>query len=240
MRKYNFKIAIILLVVLTPYKVFADRYEVALAEMPVHAISKTQGVQVDFVKAIEKLTNNQIIINLYPFARSISKVIKGQVDFHIPLIKNNLIPDEKLLYYHSSETIFNVNFVLYTIKGNGVTLKNLSQYRVETDRAHVAFFPFKTIPSSKIEQSLKKLNLGRIDAYIFADTSVDPVLKKLAFKNIQRMFYKEYEVKIILPRNKHGLLVDKMLTDAIKKLRASGKLQEIFSSVNQPYDNWQP
>lgn len=239
-RNNKFQLVIFLFLVFTPLSVFAGQYIASLALIPRHVISKTEGIQVELVKAIEKISGNQITIQVYPFARSMLSVIKGKVDFHLPLIKNDIIPEKELPYYLSKETIFHVKFVLYTLKGSKVTLDNLSQYRVETERAHVDYFPFKTIPSNKIIQSLQKLNLGRIDAFIYADTPTDLVLKDLGFKNIKRRFYKRFEVKIVLPKNEHGKRVDKMLSDAIEKLRKNGKLKEIEGPVDQPYDNWQP
>ncbi|MDM8552263.1 transporter substrate-binding domain-containing protein [Desulfobacterales bacterium HSG2] len=232
--------AMVLFFGFAPFAVLADEYKATLAQMPVYVISETEGVIVDLVKAIERMTENQIAIGVYPFARSMLNVIKKRADFHIPLIKNDIIPEEKLPYYYSAETIFHVNFVLYTVKESGVTLNNISQYKVETDRAHVDYFPFEMIPSSKIIQSLKKLHVGRIDAFVFSDVATDPILRKLGYTEIQRIPYKRFEVKIILPKTEHGKQVDRMLSDAIQELRKSGKLKEILGTVDQPYDNWQP
>ena len=104
----------------------------------------------------------------------------------------------------------------------------------------IDYFPFNIIPSNKIIESLKKLQKGRIDAFIFSDIATDSVLKNLGYTEIQRRLYQRFEVKIILPKNEHGKQVDRMLSDAIQKLRKSGKLKEILGSVDQPYDNWQP
>mgnify|MGYP000052291366 CR=1 FL=1 len=240
MRIKNFKLVFFVFFVFAPISVFASQYKASLAKLPVHALSKTEGVQVELVKAIEKITGNQITIGVYPFVRSMANVVDERADFHIPLIKNDLTLEEELPYYYSTETIFHVNFVLYTVKGRGVTLNNLSQYKVETDRGHVDYFPFKVNPSNGIIQSLKKLSLGRIDAFIYADTATDPVLKNLGFKNINRSLYKTFEVKIVLPKNAHGKQVDKMLSKAIQELRKNGKLQEIEGPIDQPYDDWQP
>ena len=46
--------------------VLADEYMANLAQMPVHAVSKYEGIQVELAKAIEKITGNKITIELYP------------------------------------------------------------------------------------------------------------------------------------------------------------------------------
>jgi polar amino acid transport system substrate-binding protein len=218
----------------------AENYKASLAEMPLHAVSNTEGIQVDLVKAIAKVSGNIISIEVCPFARSINNVVTGKADFHIPLIKNDVIPEAKLPYAYSTETLFHTNFVLYTLKGSPVNTTNLASYKVETDRAHVEYFPFKISPSNTIEQSLNKLKIGRIDAFIFADSPSDAELKKLGFKNIQRRLYKRFDVKAVLPRNEHGKQVDAMLTKAIEDLRKNGTLHKIEGATDAPYNDWQP
>ncbi|TYT74359.1 transporter substrate-binding domain-containing protein [Desulfobotulus mexicanus] len=219
---------------------YGNEFKASLANMPVYAESADKGVIVDLVKAIETVSGNKISISVYPFARSMHNVITGQYDFHIPLIKNELISENDLEYYFSTETIFHVNFVLYTIKDSPIALENLYRYTIETDRAHVNYFPFKILPSNSIEGSLKKLSVGRIDGWIFADTATDPILKKLDLKNIERTLYKRFEVKVILPKSKMGKETDAMLTKAIADLKKSSKFKEIMQMIDLPFDPWQP
>lgn len=231
---------IVLLTAAIPFQLNAEAYKTTLAQMPVYAESATKGVLVDFVKAMEKISDNTMSISVYPFSRSMNNVLKGNADFHIPLIKNDIIPEEKLPYSYSTETIFHVNFVLYTRKGSNVTPENLHLFNVETDRAHVDYFPFKSNPAGQIDLSLKKLHRGRIDAFVFSDAATDVVLKELGFNDIKRTLYKRFDVKIILPKNDHGKKIDQMLTSTIQKLRASGEFDKIMGPIDLPYDNWQP
>ncbi len=235
MKNYILKLAIIFFSIFSPFIVMAESYHASLAHMPVYAVSNKEGLLVELVEAIDKITEDKITIGVYPFARSMYNVINGNADFHMPLIKNDIIPEEKLPYMYSAATIFHVNFILHTRKGSGVTLNNLSNHIIETDRAHVEYFPFKIIPSSSIKGSLEKLSLGRIDGYIFADKATDPILESLSLKNIKRQIYKIFEVKIILPKNEHGKEVDTMLLDAITKLRKTGEIQHIEDALNHPF-----
>jgi hypothetical protein len=218
----------------------AKTLRASLAQMPIHALSTEEGVQVNLVKAIEAISNHNIEIDLYPFARSVDNVINSRADFHIPLIKNDIISADKLPFAYSTETIFQVNFVLYVNTKNSININNLSDYRVETDRAHINYFPFKAFPSDSIRQSLTRLHHGMIDAYIFADTSTDPILRDQGFKNIARSLYKVFDVKIVIPKGTHGEFVDNVLSKAIQQLRSNGQLQQIEESVNFTYNNWQP
>ncbi len=76
----------------------------------------------------------------------------------------------------------------------------LADYLIETDVAHTLYFPFDTQPSADILSSLKKLELGRIDGFIFADDATDPLIKANNLQNIQRQLYRRFEVKIVLPK----------------------------------------
>lgn len=213
----------------------AQGLKASLAQMPVYAESKDKGILVDMVKAISEASGKPISFEVVPFARSMDNVITRKVDFHAPLIKNPNIDEKTLKYDHSTVTIFHVNFTLYTNKSKPVTVENLSKAKVETDAAHTQYFPFPTIASSDLEASLKKVDAGRIDAFIFADLASDPLVEKLKLKNIKRELYKTFDVKIILPKGEHGGATDKLLSEAIDKLKASGKWQQIMGPLDQPF-----
>jgi polar amino acid transport system substrate-binding protein len=225
---------------LLPFMAFAGEYKVSLAQMPVYAESTDKGVLVDLVKAIEKESGNKISLKVMPFASSVYMAQKGKTDFHMPLIKNDILDEASLPFSYSNETIFHVNFVLYTKKGSDVTLDNLSSKNIETDRAHVNYFPFDIKPTNSIAKSLEKLHNGQIDGFIFADFATDPFLKEAGYKDIQRGLYKVFESKMVLPKNERGKQVDTMLTASIKNIRANGQLEKIMHQIDLPYSDWQP
>lgn len=211
-----------------------------LAKMPVYAESNEKGVLVDLVKAVSEVSKNDIDIKVLPFSASLNLVIFNKRDFHMPLIKNDVINEGDLKYYYSTDTIFHVNFVIYCKKDKDINAQNIANFKVETDRAHVEYFPFATIPSNSIEKSLEKVNSGEIDAFIFADFATDPYLKQMDNKNIKREFYKRFDVKIVFPKNEKGKQMDLMFSDALSKLRSSGKLEQITGPLDAAFDNWQP
>ncbi len=218
---------------------YGGGFKASLAKMPVVAESENKGVLVDLVKAISS-QGSPIEYQVVPFNRSMSSVINGDVDFHLPLIK---MPDniaKNLDFDFSTETIYKINFVLYSNKNKKIDMNNLGKYKLETDLAHVGYFDFKISGSTDIAGSLRNVDLGRIDGFIFADAAADPLLKEKKFKNIARTFYKRYDVKIILPKGKRGGEADQMLSKAIAKLKKSGKYAKIMSTIDKPYEDWQP
>jgi len=225
---------------LSPLLLLGSDYKVSLAQMPVYAESTDKGVLVDLVKAIENESGNSFSIKVMPFASSVYMAQKGKTDLHMPLIKNDILDESELPFLFSKETIFHVNFVLYTKKGSSVTLDNLKTKSLETDRAHVGYFPFDIKPTNSIAKSLEKVHLGTIDGFIFADFATDPFLKNSGYKDIKRDLYKVFESKMVLPKTQRGKEVDKMLTKSIQNLRANNKLEKLMHQIDIPYDNWQP
>ena len=211
----------------------AADFKASLAQMPVYAEATDKGVLVDFVKAIAEVSKKSIDVQVVPFARSMKDVEDKKVDFHMPLIKP--LDMAKANFSLSTETIFHVNFVLYTNKNKPLDVNKLAGATIETDAAHTPYFPFEVKPSTSIEASLKKLDLGRIDGFIFADDASDPIIKANALKNIHRQLYKRFDVKVILPKGGENGATDKFLSDAVKKLRDNGQFAKIIGPIDHQY-----
>jgi len=241
MRKiFLLSLIFILFLLLIAGTVSAKGLKASIAEMPIYAENKDKGILVDLVKAIAEVSAIPIEICVVPFKRSVFYVTSGKTDFHLPLIKNPETDENKLDYDYAAETIFHVNFVLYSYKNMNIDISKIQLYKIETDLAHTDYFNFPITGSSRIENSLKKANVARIDGFIFADNVCDAFIKKNNLKNIRRQLYKSFEVKIILPKGGQGKETDNILTSAIKKLRETGRYAEIMGQIDYPYNDWQP
>jgi len=208
----------------------AQNLKASLPVLPPLVVTADKGILVDLVKAIDQAyPGGSISIEVAPFSRSIRNVVSGKADFHMPFLKNPLIPENKLDFMYSTETIFPVVFVLYAKKD--LDMNKLGKYNLETDRAHVEYFGFPIKPSDSIESSLRKVSRGRIDGFIFAMVETDAALQKLGLKDIKRRPYKTFDVKIILQKNANGKKVDGILSKAIQDLRKSGKYREIMGPL---------
>lgn len=232
---------IILLNFCLPLYTFAEgkTYKASLALLKVSAESNDKGILVDLVKYWGKSTGNTITISVHPFKRSLDNVISGQADFHLPFIKNPHKDEGDLPFDYSTSVIFDVNFVLYTNKNKPVDLSKLSTYTISTDNAHTVLFDFDIKRETSVESALKKLNIGRIDGFIFADVEVDPILKQLNLTQIKRELYKIYHVHAVLPKGQKGKETDLMITEGLKKSKESGVYQQLLSPLYKPYDDWQ-
>jgi polar amino acid transport system substrate-binding protein len=218
--------------------------KISLPVIPPLVETKDKGILVDLVKAMaEEYKGGKITWDVFPFPRSLDNVEKGRADLHMPYITP---PNpQRIPFQYSSEVIFKVIFALYTNKNNkDINAGNLTKYKTETDEG-CKYILDAAIPnitgSPSIESSLKKVDLGRLDAWVFAMPESDMALKKLGLKSIKRWEYKKFDVKALLPLGDKGKEVDKIFTDLISKLKAAGKYQKIMAPIlDQKFDNWQP
>lgn len=215
-------------------------WKASLAQMPVYAESKDKGILVDFVKALEKVSGDKIEYQVVPFSRSMNDVQEKNVDFHLPLIQ---LPGSETgtgKFDYSTDTIFHVNFTLYSGKSANMSPESASKHKVETEAAHTNYFTFPIAPSTNIEGSLKKVDAGRLDGFIFADMASDPIVRQNKLANLKRQLYKRFDVKIVLPKGARGGPTDKFLSENIAKLVKSGEMAKIMGPIDAPFDGWQP
>lgn len=208
--------------------------KVSLPMLPPLVVSHDSGILVELLKAMAaEYKDGTISWDAHPFSRSIENVAKGRADMHMPLLVNPNIDQSKLPFQFSSERIFRVVFALYTNKNNNkeINRQNVANFRIETDMGHVKYFDFKVTGSAEIEDSLRRLDEGAIDGWIFAMPESDFAIKKLGLKNIKRQEYMTYDVRMILPKGEKGTVVDRILSDLIAKLKATGKYEQIMKPI---------
>ncbi|MFH0974566.1 MAG: transporter substrate-binding domain-containing protein [Spirochaetota bacterium] len=224
----------------------------SLAQLPGLADTPDKGAFVDIVKAIDEVyTEGTIKIELYPFARSVNNVIAGKADFHIPTFRNLKIDQSKLPYGTVTEKMGKVRFVIYSNTDNPINKKMLDDailnaksgqfpYKIEGASGIESQYPFPVISTNDVTQGLRKVANKRIDALVWAQEEVDFTIKNLKLKNIRRELWQDFEDAIIISKGPGGDRINNILSDALRKLRASGKLEQLYSKIHRPYENWQP
>lgn len=220
-------------------------HENALTERPLKVVVPFMGdapgqgpenLLVDVIRQWSEETGQAISIERFPFKRSLMMAASGEADFHFPLIKDHDETDNALPFGYSSTTIFTINFVLYSRRGESLDVDDLQNFRIATHGGHANLFPFPTIEDHSIEGSLRKLASGRIDGFVFADAGTDPVLFDLGLMDIQRQLYKVYDVHAVIAHEAKGGPIDQFITEATRGMDRSilG-----LAMVGQPYRDWQ-
>ena len=215
-----------------------------LGELPGLINADKTGPFVDLVHAIDDLYPDVTIkITIYPIARAMAGVIAGKADLGLPAIRN-LKDAEMLPYRFSTRSFGKVTHVIYSNTANPVTT-DMAYGIVPTKRdllieAVPDYMPFSVQRSMSIEQSLRKLSRGRIDAFVWAQEEADLMLKHLGLTNVRREFFGDFEDVFIIQKGAAGDEMDEFLRNAIDQLAASGKLAEIYNKIHRPYVEWQP
>ena len=206
--------------------------KVSIPAISAGTTDRNQVVLKNIANELASQLNRQIEILIVPFGHSFEYIKSGRVDFHLPLIKVNKKNNTPFVY--SDATLYHVNFVLYLNDRVNLSELDLGNLTIETERSHQEYFSFPTTASTCILCSLKRVQLGLIDGYLFADSSTDPVLVKYRTElpNISRKLYQTFEVKVIFPKTKQGYKLNKKISAAIESLKNSGRLAELLIDVD--------
>ena len=226
----------------------APDLKVSMAFLPKILETPDKGVFVDLIKLIDSVYEGKIERSVYPFPRSIDNVVSGKADFHLPMLRNKLLPPDALPYAFTTEKMGDVSIVIYSHKDNPITYETIQKvkdqkpfpYTVECMGGLEGYFECPIQESSGIENSLKKVNLKRLDALLFAQEECDYLIKKLKLKNIHRGLYDKFDDVLIIPKGEKGKEIDKILSSCLAKLKAEGKMDEIYPKIHLPYQEWQP
>ena len=179
-----------------------------------------------------------------PMMRMYQSVASAEADFGFPVMRLPSGPDAAAPYRYSSEKVGVVSFVLYTRAAKPLDRAQIvaaaargQPYLIE---APPGAWGFPTYRNFLMESAFKKLALGRLDGFIWAQEEADATLRKLKPAGIRRAHYADYDEVMIVPRTARGDFVDAALTRAIRAARKNGSLAKAYAEVHRPYDDWQP
>jgi polar amino acid transport system substrate-binding protein len=183
-----------------------------------------------------------------PGARTTFLIENKQVDVVMPSTALKAAAEIAALKYdYSTDTIYKNAYVLYTNKGKPIDIAELKKgnpkgYKIETGGANLTLFGFTALPSTSADGSMKKVDAGAIDGYLFSQTTSDAALKAAGVKNIKRQLYDYYDLVFLLQKGSRGGPLDKLISAGIAKLKANGRFDKIIGDVAKSgqYVDWQP
>jgi len=240
MKTRNLSICFVILFLLLAGIVSAKEYKVVVPQMPEPVIAPYKNL----INLFPTVSTDTFPIEIVPFARGFYLISEKQADILLPLLE---IPDVSkhaaLKFDYSTVNIIDIVFVLCSNKSKNVDVAELKKgnpkkFKIETDMAHTDYFSFACTGSTNAEASLKKVDAGTIDGYIFGQPTTNLILKKIPMKNIKRQYYDTFHMKFLIQKGTKGGELDKKLTVLIEKLKANGKYQEVLKF--DAYNDWQP
>ena len=247
-KKLSLFCGILLLALTLASPALSKDLKVSMAFLPNILETPDKGVFVDMIKAIDGVYEGNIERSVYPFPRSMDNVISQKADFHLPMIRNKVVPVESLPYAYTTEKMGDVCFVIYSHKDKPITLKKIQEakntkpfpLKLESIGGFLDYFDFPISESIGVENSLKKVNLKRTDAFIFAQEECDFMAKQLKLKNINRELYDNFDDVFVIPKGEKGKEIDTILSACLVKLKSTGDLEKLHRKVHLPYQEWQP
>lgn len=239
--KKNFLFMLIIFVLIFSFSVYAKEYKAAVIQTPLQDLFK------NLLNAIAQETNNTIDVQSVPSGRAIYIIENKEIDILCPgNVSNDPKKVAELKYDFSTTYAYLNTFVIYTNKSKSIDIKSLKRgnpkkYIIETTASLADLFEFTPELTMNTEASLQKVDNGAIDGFIYVQTSGDILLKKLALKNIKRQLYSQNKISFAIQKGAKGTDVDKMITEAIKKLKAKGIYDQLLGPVvnGAKYDDWQ-
>jgi polar amino acid transport system substrate-binding protein len=238
-------VAFTLLMAICSTELSARDLRASLAIIPVHAQKDSDGNPtggfVELIRALDRVYEGKISIELAPFSRSLANVVKGKADLHLPLIRHPHIPLDTLGFAYASEPVTQVTFVLYTNADRPALERDrLSAMRLETLRGHEQFFTFDVKGVSRITQGIDRVVKGRSDGFIMEQEAVDTYVRTGRLRNLRRTLFAVWDSCIVIPKGDEFADIDRAISESLRRLKANGELAKIVATIHRPYEQWQP
>lgn len=223
----------------------ARDYRINVGHLPLYAETKDDGILIDVIKAMdEEYAAGRLIIEVYPFERSIHNVAQGLADLHSPIVGSADWGPEDGPYEEelrarglrrSTCSLTKSHFALYRHRERSpLDLTRLDDYRIETDAGHRSFFEIPIQGTTCLPGSVEKLSAKRIDGLVFASREIDLMIREAGLTNIARQRFRIFGSKFILPDMAEGAQTDAMLCEVIGRMIRKGTLER----VARPYSRY--
>lgn len=223
---------------------WAEDLTISMAEIPnLTYYDKDYSLAGDFPKLLSLLDeyyeDGALILNAYPFARSINNVVAGLADAHVPLIKADT--KANLNFRHVDETLLDVTFVIYSHRDNPVSkYDDFTKLTVDTVIGHKQFFEFPVQEVIDFETGLKKVTNKRSDAFIMEQDAVDALIRSHSYNSIHRAHFQTWPSTLIVSKSPRGELVNKLLGRAIINMKSDPRYPTLARRIHTPFEDWQP
>lgn len=216
----------------------ARDYRINVGYLPLYAETKDRGILIDVIKAMDdEYAGGRLIIEVYPFERSIHNVAQGLADMHFPIVGSPEWTPEDGPYEdelrrrglrRSTCNLTKSHFALYRNSDRPpLDVERLDQYRIETDAGHRQFFEIPMQGTTCLPCSVRKLSANRIDGLVFASREIDLMIREAGVDNIARQNFRIFGSKFILPDTAEGAETDAMLCDVIARMIRKGTLEQV-------------
>lgn len=198
-------------------------------------LNKPAGIMVDIVQTIFKKIEVPLELKFLPFKRALEYTKKGRNDGLFILYKT----PERMAYFDYTEPLIKSPLLFFVRKDSNIMFEKLSDlkglkigvmlgytYGAEFDNAPY----YKLDPANSHEANFKKLNSGRVDAYIcdkWVGISTATKIKVMSNLKTLPVPLKVMSLYMVFTKGKHQALIDK-INPIIKSMTASGEIDNLI------------
>jgi polar amino acid transport system substrate-binding protein len=216
---------------------YSETVKVGLEVFPPMIRDKQNGYIIDVLKKIETTSNLNFQIDIMPYNRTKNDLKSGQLDL-IGLTPYGLETKDFYQYAQEIDLIIGVKTDIYVKDPN--KLKDITKLKIGIPRGNEDFAS-ELLGVSKdhfyigeIDNLLKMLDAGRIDAFWFERSATMRSLRGLIISGI---YYKQFPQNTIyigfaVQKNQKGNTLKKTLEDQLKKIDK----EKILGDYNRYFD----
>jgi len=231
-------LGLILVTLLWTNAIYADAITLVYHKFPPYEFQedkKPAGIMVDIVQTIFERVNVPMKLKFLPFKRALKETKEGKNDGLFILYKT----PERMEYFDYTEPVIHSPLVFFVRKDSNIKFQKLSDlkglkigiFRGYTYGAEFDNYPDYTLhPANSHESNMKKLILGRNDAYICDKTvGIISALKAEAMQELKILPnpYKVMTLYMVFTKGKHQNVIDK-INPIIKSMNASGEIDKLI------------
>ncbi len=234
-------ITLVLCFIILAVNCYAKEVVVGLEPFPPLIKSTTEGYTVSMLKEIEKVSDLTFKIKIMPYSRAKINLKRKQIDLmgHTPYKQEN-----QVFYTYAQELNWSIDSKsdLYATNKANLKPENIGKeslgvpYGNKEFHSEITGIPIEKFKEGHLENLLKMLVLGRIDAFTFERASTMSTIKKLKIPNV---YYKQFP-SIIIPsslavrNDQKGNQLKKRLDNLIQQVDQQQIFKDYFTFINLP------
>ncbi|MCP3924100.1 MAG: transporter substrate-binding domain-containing protein [Desulfobacterales bacterium] len=217
---------------------YADEIRVSLEPLPPLIIDAKNGLTIELLKEVEKISDLKFKIVIMPYHRAKLDLKNGKSALmgHTPHKQES---KEFYNYGHELKWSIPTKIDVYSAKLKNVDLNNFkSLKKIGTPRGNKEFLsdllkiPLNQFYEGKLDNLLRMLKANRIDAFLFERASSQTTIRKLNLKGIYYTEVMDVAASLAVQKNLYGLRLKKKLDALILKANHKKIFKKYLKSMS--------
>jgi hypothetical protein len=207
----------------------------SIAKIPYYSDTEHSPYRKLFKKFLMPLDGEKILVEYYPYKRSLNMLTHGESDFHYPVARSHNELPEGLKYsgfytHYGDFGLFYRDDISFEIT-NDLLLNKDSKLKIEAIKPHKNMY-FKDYENIKIAPcakcGLKKIVGGRIDGFLFEKYAGLKALHEAGIKSVKYKSLKSFPIHFLLRDDDDYSLNNEILRKKFLEATRDGSQHHMF------------